>query len=971
MPSKRKIRHDIRSTYQSMLHALTTAQFWQGKLTDRAQAEYSTLTTDLQTVLENELQRSHRSYTRSIDAAQRKIQHATHALGIHAVDWMDSRWRTYEPILHQQTQSDINQDWQLPYILRLGNIRHQYGVVLNDTTAFAPFIGHGHIIIESNDYGREQALSLLQNLLTRIVIFAPVLSTRLVMLDPLAVGDTFPFKRLPESIRGQTVYTETHEIRDQMQELIEHLRRVTTTYLSSDYDTIEDYNVDAGAIVEPYRVLAVADFPTRFDNEAITRLISLAQKGVKTGIYLLIHVNRDTRLPPDVNLRALYETATLIRLEKQSFSVRMGNITHAFTPDRLLDSTIFNQIMDRISEKADEGGFQGIAFDRIQSQAGARSFWNTEATERVEVPIGLSGARDKLLFWVGNKSGRNASHALVGGRTGSGKSTFFHVLINAVSTTYSPEEVELYLIDFKEGVEFKPYADHALPHARVIGIESEREFGVSVLRAIQKELMQRGQLFKDANAQDIITYRTRTGRSLPRILLVIDEFQILFAEQDALTTEIASIIEDVARRGRSFGIHMVLGSQSVRVSELDSKVYDQFGVRIVLQSSEQEAAALLDANNVTAVRTLERPGEVIYNDGGGLREFNSPGQIAFLSNEEIVDSLSSIQQHAAQINFKRQRPLVVFNGGNDADIADNTHLRNLYTEKDYPPHSYLKQRLNLRDWAASEFPTLLWVGEAVEIKPHTAVPMRRRDRSNLIIVGDNEQVVVGMLSVGLVSLMGQLPPKQLAFYVIDLSLAETAWEHTFKLLKQHFPHDIKITDRRRAEKMIAAIYGVVERRQQRYDAGEQISDPTIVFVIVGAHRLPKLRPIPGAYGGTEQSEHGKQLTTIIQRGPEVGVHVLCWYDRFMTFDKQLERRTLGYFDCRIALPMNEDDSATFINSTAAGRLKDNKHLALLYNEENNQQIEKFKPYALPASPRQASRILQAFGQQLHKRNGAK
>ncbi len=62
---------------------------------------------------------------------------------------------------------------------------------------------------------------------------------------------------------------------------------------------------------------------------------------------------------------------------------------------------------------------------------------------------------------------------------------------------YSPDEVELYLIDFKKGVEFKTYAQHALPHARVVAIESEREFGLSVLERLDAELRRRGDLFRD------------------------------------------------------------------------------------------------------------------------------------------------------------------------------------------------------------------------------------------------------------------------------------------------------------------------------------------------------------------------------------------------------------------------------------------------------------------------------------------
>src|SRR5206468_10668885 len=88
-------------------------------------------------------------------------------------------------------------------------------------------------------------------------------------------------------------------------------------------------------------------------------------------------------------------------------------------------------------------------------------------------------------------------------KTGSGKSTLLHVLIAQLAMRYSPAEVELYLIDFKKGVEFKTYAASELPHARVVAIESEREFGLSVLQRLDQELMRRGELFRAAGVSDL------------------------------------------------------------------------------------------------------------------------------------------------------------------------------------------------------------------------------------------------------------------------------------------------------------------------------------------------------------------------------------------------------------------------------------------------------------------------------------
>ena len=100
-----------------------------------------------------------------------------------------------------------------------------------------------------------------------------------------------------------------------------------------------------------------------------------------------------------------------------------------------------------------------------------------------------------------------AQHALIAGKTGSGKSTLLHALVTNLSMWYHPNEVEVYLIDFKKGVEFKTYATHELPHARAIAVESDREFGLSVLQRLDAELGRRGELFRKLGVQDIAAYR--------------------------------------------------------------------------------------------------------------------------------------------------------------------------------------------------------------------------------------------------------------------------------------------------------------------------------------------------------------------------------------------------------------------------------------------------------------------------------
>src|SRR2546425_1221872 len=105
--------------------------------------------------------------------------------------------------------------------------------------------------------------------------------------------------------------------------------------------------------------------------------------------------------------------------------------------------------------------------------------------------------------WLRKKNHGRDAHAtsssgktMSTGNSGSGKSTLLHALVTNLAMWYSPDEIEMYLVDFKKGVEFKTYATHVLPHARAIAVESDREFGLSVLQRLDAELTRRGDLFR-------------------------------------------------------------------------------------------------------------------------------------------------------------------------------------------------------------------------------------------------------------------------------------------------------------------------------------------------------------------------------------------------------------------------------------------------------------------------------------------
>jgi S-DNA-T family DNA segregation ATPase FtsK/SpoIIIE len=200
--------------------------------------------------------------------------------------------------------------------------------------------------------------------------------------------------------------------------------------------------------------------------------------------------------------------------------------------------------------------------------------------------------------------GNAAPHWLVGGPTGSGKTNVILAEIISLATRYSPDELELHLIDLKEGVSFAQFAPGRrdqtwLPHVRTVGfnINADLEFALELLRYLADELRRRATAFRRHEVTSLADLRREDPNGhWPRIVAVIDEFQVLYENKDDLAKEAAKLFEDIARRARSFGIHLEPATQDIStISEFWGKaaVFKQFPGRVALPLSTK----ILDDGN--------------------------------------------------------------------------------------------------------------------------------------------------------------------------------------------------------------------------------------------------------------------------------------------------------------------------------------------------------------------------------------
>ena len=400
----------------------------------------------------------------------------------------------------------------------------------------------------------------------------------------------------------------------------------------------------------------------------------------------------------------------------------------------------FNDVVRAAGRAAKDSMKVEVPFEQV---APAESdYWKGDSGKELVVPIGRAGARRLQPVRLGKGT---SQHLLVAGKTGSGKSTFLHGLITNTALMYSPDQVEFYLIDFKKGVEFKTYATHHLPHARVIAIESEREFGLSVLERLDGELRRRGELFRAAGVQDLPDFRkARPEVPMPRVLFIVDEFQELFVEDDKLAQDAGLLLDRLVRQGRAFGIHVLLGSQTLSGAySLARSTMGQMAVRVALQCSEADAHLDPSDERNEAARFLSRPGEAIYNDQNGLLAGNHPFQVVWLPESQRMEYLAASRSkelsHDAEGSPNRTET-IVFEGDQAADPADNLQLREM-----------LEGGPN----GVAGAPQKAWLGSAVAIKEPTAATFARHAGSNLLVVGAWEESALGVLTNAVIALAAQ------------------------------------------------------------------------------------------------------------------------------------------------------------------------------------------------------------------------
>jgi S-DNA-T family DNA segregation ATPase FtsK/SpoIIIE len=780
---------------------------------------------------------------------------------------------------------------------------------------------------------RHQALSLARSLLLRELAAAEPGDLRFCFFDPVGLGqsasDFLGLADYDADLIGGKAWSSQADLAARLAELAAHIELVIQKYLRTTYETIDDFNAAAGEIAEPYRYLVLFDFPTGFTAETMERLRSIVQNGPRCGVRVLLLANEAVTPGYGVDPAGLGEIAGIVVGEDFDYEYDEGRTLRVrFAPEprsAAMDAaaaSIIEAVGRGVTARTEAAVSFEKAFalfaevarrglnDSLPAAAAAddeATWWHGDSTRGLFAPVGQKGARDAAVLGFDS---RDQPGALLVGRPGSGKSTLLHTLIAGLTTLYSPRELELYLIDFKEGVEFKAYAEEGLPHARMVAIESDREFGLSVLQSLETELSRRGELLRATGGRHagLQALREATGEPLPRVLLVFDEFQVLFARNDKLGIAAAGLLETIIRQGRGFGVHVLLGSQSLAgLDALGSHVPQLLPTRILLPATEADARRVLGDSN-DAGRYLTVHGEGILNTAGGAVEANERFKGALLAEADRIGRLRRLRAKADGEGFSR-RP-TVFEG--NASV---------------PLHTIEPAAFRAELTRSGPAPVRLRAGVPMTLSGSAGIELRREAGSNVLAVvrdpdaadGRGGGPAYGLLTACVASAV--LGPAQID--VIDFLPVDDGLDEVFEpLLDRRL---CRLRRRRAFGPLIEELRKEVRSRIEDDD----LRRPARMAFLFGIHRARELDAEMGSVDA--DPELAEALEEVMRDGPEAGVHVWIWSDSVSGASRRLSSRMMRECAWRVAGKMSPDDSLSLLGSERAADIRERQ--LLLANDD--------------------------------------
>lgn len=703
-----------------------------------------------------------------------------------------------------------------------------------------------NFVINYTNKTTEKAQGRLNQLVVDMLLSLPGKSINLHFVDlAFSAQASFLTRNLDEKLYGKLISSS-----NDWNQLKDNLRAKMAKSLE-EYGDVVKYNESKNRVVVPYDVVVVTDYQKCLND--MRDLDALFENGYKGGIYFVLMNNLDFKNDRDIDsLLALTNFYQVLDAENY------GNYTKdAFircTP--ILDNPILAKAcFNYINEGAELPQVAAATVDHDKMLSGG-----FEKIDRAMViPVGSSENGDLVDFTLDTVS---HIHCFIIGQSGTGKSVFLHDVIIGAMAKYSPEELELYLMDFKiGGVEFNRYKNEK--HVKALLVDnSDVQITLEILRDISNRMRERGKLLRASGVSNIVEYnQVNPSKKMPRIVFIADECHVMFPTSNSkdmkLYREISEILAKIAKEGRSQGVHLVLATQTIAQAEIPSEVVNNISDFYLLKCAASDSNRLVDDSS--KITSQLKTGQVLHHDIDNNVVFKS----TYLPTSEAMKVIDKINSKAKA--FKNEQ--FYFVGSQVFEIDDEVR-------------SLLKQKGNA-----------VAVGRSIDTKKEPVIiPLRKEYADNVILFGINDEEQVSRTTMATMKSL-RISNKEIKIKVINCLSEEQ--RTTNKLLKdlagkgeidmlnpatcgeelQRIATSIK---NREAEQMVLFILGQERFRELRNDneikAGnsEKALEDDFGFSSDFSN---------SSSGDVDFNSYQKVIEYILKNGAEEGVYVVLQIDK--------------------------------------------------------------------------------------------
>ncbi|MEV1329563.1 FtsK/SpoIIIE domain-containing protein [Micromonospora costi] len=371
-------------------------------------------------------------------------------------------------------------------------------------------------------------------------------------------------------------------------------------------------------------LLVIAALPELTGPTDLARIEALAEQGPSAGLHLVVagwagpgpYAHRPP-LPRATTIALRNAYALLGDPPGTSFTSPGAETPGGLNSPVFVESDPPGDLVDtvcrRLAAQVEAGSRLALA-DLLPPTGDA--LWSADSVDGLTTTVGDAGGRPVPLGFT-----ELTPHWLVSGRADGGRAAFLTAALLGLTARYGPQELVLYLADLGAGESFVEFLQTErdrswIPQVRAAAMTADREYVRDLFEQLAAEVRRREEAARRAGGQRFAELRQHT--LLPRIVCVVDNLPLLFAERDRLAADAAARLDALARAGRTYGVHLVLaGAGELGLpgrsdgGHRDS-LLGQFPVRVALPGG----GAVLEPTNDSAAGLPV--GSAVVNTAGGL-----------------------------------------------------------------------------------------------------------------------------------------------------------------------------------------------------------------------------------------------------------------------------------------------------------------------------------------------------------------